>query len=155
MSGGSILVVLNIYRLLLGGVGVFPSLIGSVLLFIVLLLTYKFFNRTSNRIKITLAIIYSLTYGFSWIPFFLSKVTNKTDYIPHIIVYELCSMLGTILILYLLHILQTQVRLQNELINAEKFHLIGEMAASISHEIRNPLTSTKGFFTTVTIRYMH
>ena len=50
------------------------------------------------------------------------------------------------LILYLLHILQTQVRLQNELINAEKFHLIGEMAASISHEIRNPLTSTKGFY---------
>ncbi len=35
---------------------------------------------------------------------------------------------------------------QNELINAEKFHLIGEMAASISHEIRNPLTSTKGFY---------
>ena len=34
---------------------------------------------------------------------------------------------------------------QNELMNAEKFHLIGEMAASISHEIRNPLTSTKGF----------
>ena len=119
IAGGSILVVLNIYRLLLGGVGVFPSLIGSVLLFIVLLLTYKFFNRTSNRIKITLAIIYSLTYGFSWIPFFLSKVTNKTDYIPHIIVYELCSMLGTILILYLLHILQTQVRLQNELINLQ------------------------------------
>lgn len=145
IAGGSILVVLNIYRFLLGGIGVFPSLIGSILLFIVLLFTYKFFNRTSNRIKITLAIIYSLIYGFSWIPFFLSKVTNKADYIPHIIVYELCTILGTILILYLLHILQTQVRLQNELMNAEKFHLIGEMAASISHEIRNPLTSTKGF----------
>ena len=39
-----------------------------------------------------------------------------------------------------------QVRLQNELMNAEKFHLIGEMAASISHEIRNPLTSTKDFY---------
>ena len=81
---GSILIVLNIYRFLLGGIGVFPSLIGSILLFIVLLFTYKFFNRTSNRIKITLAIIYSLIYGFSWIPFFLSKVTNKADYIPHI-----------------------------------------------------------------------
>ena len=90
------------------------------------------FSIELNRIKIILAIIYSLTYGLSWIPFFLSKVTNKTDYIPHIIVYELCTILGTILILYLLHILQTQVRLQNELMNAEKFHLIGEMAASIS-----------------------
>ncbi len=145
IAGASILAVLNIYRVLLGGIGVFPSLIASVLLFIVLLLTYKLFNRSSNRVKIALAIFYSLIFGFSWIPFFLSAVTNKADYISYIIVYELCTILGTILILYLLHILQTQVRLQNELMNAEKFHLIGEMAASISHEIRNPLTSTKGF----------
>ncbi len=145
IAGGSILAVLNIYHFLLGGVGVFPSFIASILLFIILLLTYKVFNRSSNHIKIVLAIFYSLTYGLGWIPFFLASVTNDADYIPHIIVYELCTIIGTILILYLLHILQTQVRLQNELMNAEKFHLIGEMAASISHEIRNPLTSTKGF----------
>lgn len=51
IAGASILAVLNIYRFLLGGIGVFPSLIASVLLFIVLLLTYKLFNRSSNRIK--------------------------------------------------------------------------------------------------------
>ena len=95
-------------------------------------LTYKLFNRSSNRIKIALAIFYSLIFGFGWIPFFLAEVTNKADYIPHIIVYEICTMIGTILILYLLHILQTQVRLQNELMNAEKFHLIGEMAFYLS-----------------------
>ncbi|TCW56147.1 ATP-binding protein [Bacillus thuringiensis] len=145
IAGASILTVLNIYRFLLGGIGVFPSLIASVLLFIVLLLTYKLFNRSSNRIKIALAIFYSLIFGLGWVPSFLSEVTNSADYIPHIIVYEICTIIGTILILYLLHILQMQVRLQNELMNAEKFHLIGEMAASISHEIRNPLTSTKGF----------
>lgn len=44
IAGASILAVLNIYRFLLGGIGVFPSLIASVLLFIVLLLTYKLFN---------------------------------------------------------------------------------------------------------------
>ncbi|MBP3971565.1 sporulation kinase [Bacillus sp. WL1] len=145
IAGASILAVLNIYRFLLGGIGVFPSLIASVLLFIVLLLTYKLFNRSSNRIKIALAILYSLIFGLGWIPSFLSEVTNSADYIPHIIVYEICTIIGTILILYLLHILQMQVHLQKELMNAEKFHLIGEMAASISHEIRNPLTSTKGF----------
>lgn len=145
ITGGSILIVLNIYRILLGGVGVFPSIFASVLLFTILLLTYKLFNRGSSHIKVLLAIFYSIAYGIGWIPFFLAEVTNKAEYIPHVIVYELCTMIGTILILYLLHILQMQIRLQNELMNAEKFHLIGEMAASISHEIRNPLTSTKGF----------
>ncbi|KFM98709.1 5TMR of 5TMR-LYT family protein [Bacillus clarus] len=145
IAGGSILAVLNIYRFLLGGIGVFPSIIASTFLFIVLLSTYKLFNRGSNHIKVILAIFYSLTYGFGWVPFFLAEVPNNSYYIPHIIVYELCTIFGTILILYLLNILQLQIRLKEELMNAEKFHLIGEMAASISHEIRNPLTSTKGF----------
>jgi two-component system sporulation sensor kinase B len=35
--------------------------------------------------------------------------------------------------------------MREELINAEKFQLIGQLAASISHEIRNPLTTTRGF----------
>ncbi|EJS74492.1 hypothetical protein ICY_03395 [Bacillus cereus BAG2X1-3] len=86
IAGGSILAVLNIYHFLLGGVGVFPSFIASILLFIILLLTYKVFNRSSNHIKIVLAIFYSLTYGLGWIPFFLDSVTNDADYIPHIIV---------------------------------------------------------------------
>ncbi|MBC6975732.1 sporulation kinase [Bacillus sp. Xin] len=145
IAGGSILVILNVYRFLLGGIGVIPSAIGSILLYIVLLSTYKFFNKGSNHIKLILAILYSLTYGLVWVPAFLIKVSNAEDYLPHIIAYQLCTIIGTILILYLLNILRLQVRLQEELINAEKFHLIGEMAASISHEIRNPLTSTKGF----------
>ncbi|MEH7459561.1 sporulation kinase [Bacillus pseudomycoides] len=145
VAGGAILIVLNIYRFLIGGIGVFPSAVGSILLYVVLLSTYKFFNKGSNHIKIILAILYSLTYGFVWVPAFLLKVPNSEYYLPYIVAYELCAIIGTILILYLLNILQLQIRLQEELINAEKFHLIGEMAASISHEIRNPLTSTKGF----------
>ncbi|PEY35713.1 sporulation kinase [Bacillus cereus] len=145
IAGGAVLVVLNVYRFLLGGIGIIPSAIGSILLYIVLLSTYKFFNKGSNHIKLMLAILYSLTYGFVWVSVFLIKVSNSEDYLPHIIAYQLCATMGTILILYLLNILRLQARLQEELINAEKFHLIGEMAASISHEIRNPLTSTKGF----------
>lgn len=145
IAGGSILVVLNVHRFLLGGMGVIPSTIGSILLYIVLLSTYKFYNKGSNRIKIILAILYSLTYGIVWVSFFLFKVPNSESFLPYIIAYQLCAIIGTVLILYLLNILQLQIRLQEELINAEKFHLIGEMAASISHEIRNPLTSTKGF----------
>lgn len=145
VAGGAILIVLNVYRFVIGGIGFFPSAIGSILLYVVLIFTYKRFTKGSNRIKLLFTILYSLTYGLVWVPLFLIKVPSTMYHLPHIIAYELCAMIGTILILYLLNILQLQARLQEELINAEKFHLIGEMAASISHEIRNPLTSTKGF----------
>jgi signal transduction histidine kinase len=34
---------------------------------------------------------------------------------------------------------------ENEMKKMESFHLLGEMAASIGHEIRNPMTTVKGF----------
>lgn len=38
-----------------------------------------------------------------------------------------------------------QARLEREVIKLDRFHLIGEMAAALAHEIRNPMTSIRGF----------
>lgn len=38
-----------------------------------------------------------------------------------------------------------QKQLEEKIINAEKFSVIGELAAGIAHEVRNPLTAVKGF----------
>lgn len=38
-----------------------------------------------------------------------------------------------------------QKALQNELIRLDRLNLVGEMAASIGHEIRNPMTAVRGF----------
>lgn len=38
-----------------------------------------------------------------------------------------------------------QIKLEREVTRLERFHLIGEMAAGIAHEIRNPMTSIRGF----------
>lgn len=38
-----------------------------------------------------------------------------------------------------------QKQLEEKVIKAEKFSVIGELAAGIAHEVRNPLTSIKGF----------
>ncbi|MGF9965043.1 ATP-binding protein [Bacillus rhizoplanae] len=145
VAGGVIFSIMNLYRFLIGGGGVIPSFIASIVLYILLLTTYKTYIKGKIRPKMYLAFFYSLIYGIVWIPYFLSIVPNPTNYILYIITYELCTIIGTILILYLMDVLQSQVRLAKELVNIEKFQLIGEMAASISHEIRNPLTSTRGF----------
>ncbi|XEC96410.1 ATP-binding protein [Paenibacillus tarimensis] len=46
---------------------------------------------------------------------------------------------------YVYYNVKNQERLLEELINAEKYQMIGQLAASISHEVRNPLTTTHGF----------
>lgn len=38
-----------------------------------------------------------------------------------------------------------RVRLENEMIRLDRLNLIGEMAAGIAHEIRNPMTTVRGF----------
>ncbi|WP_282433834.1 histidine kinase dimerization/phospho-acceptor domain-containing protein, partial [Desulfosporosinus sp. I2] len=43
-----------------------------------------------------------------------------------------------------LEIIERQ-RTEIEMVRLEKLNLIGEMAASISHEVRNPMTTVKGF----------
>lgn len=38
-----------------------------------------------------------------------------------------------------------KLRVEHELARMERFHLIGQMAAGIGHEIRNPMTAVRGF----------
>ncbi|WP_379970292.1 ATP-binding protein [Ectobacillus sp. sgz5001026] len=144
VAGGIVWVAMNIYRLFWGGIGGYNTLLASTILFIVLIFTRRIYIQSTFSKKIVLSIFISAVFSGGWIPFFIAEVGPK-EYMDYIIVYQLCSTFGTILILYLIEILRSQVKLQDELMNAEKFQLIGEMAASISHEIRNPLTSTRGF----------
>ncbi|WP_416827814.1 ATP-binding protein [Ectobacillus polymachus] len=146
--GAIVWVAMNIYRLFLGGTGAYASLLSSTILYLVLVYKRKNYLQASQASfykKMVLAICISMVFSIGWIPFFIAIIPSPREYTSFIIIYQLCETFGTILTLYLIDILHSQVKLQEELINVEKFHLIGEMAASISHEIRNPLTSTRGF----------
>ena len=50
-----------------------------------------------------------------------------------------------ILTLYLIENRFEQVRVKKELMKAEKFNVVSELAASVAHEIRNPMTTVRGF----------
>ncbi|WP_232243018.1 ATP-binding protein [Paenibacillus sp. GSMTC-2017] len=55
------------------------------------------------------------------------------------------TLLTSVLIPFLYLFAKNQVRLRRELILSEKNQSVGQLAASISHEIRNPLTTARGF----------
>nr|WP_279664061.1 ATP-binding protein [Ectobacillus ponti] len=144
-AGGAVWALMNLYRFLVGGDGALPALFASSVSYLALLFMYKPFIQGQFRRKLLLCAIASALFPIGWAPFFLWNVPDPQDYFWHVSFYQFCSTAGTLLILYLIEILRSQVRLQEEFVNMEKFHLIGEMAASISHEVRNPLTSTRGF----------
>jgi two-component system, sporulation sensor kinase B len=50
-----------------------------------------------------------------------------------------------IAIVYLIENMNEQMEMKQELIRTEKMNVVSQLAASVAHEIRNPMTSVRGF----------
>jgi two-component system sporulation sensor kinase B len=85
-----------------------------------------------------------------YITFFPNPLLHVTESPATILVSVLGTFISTFFICYIYDHVKRQEKMKEELINAEKFQLIGQLAASISHEIRNPLTTTRGFLQLLT-----
>jgi two-component system, sporulation sensor kinase B len=63
--------------------------------------------------------------------------------------FELSSsliVLATLIaIVYLIENMNEQIEMKQELIRTEKMNVVSQLAASVAHEIRNPMTSVRGF----------
>ncbi|MBP2637064.1 MAG: signal transduction histidine kinase, nitrogen specific, NtrB [Firmicutes bacterium] len=70
---------------------------------------------------------------------------DETKYYHNVIIPE--SEKGGIdhTVLVITHDLTLQKQMQKELLRLDRLNIIGEMAASIGHELRNPLTTVRGY----------
>ncbi|MEK3883056.1 ATP-binding protein [Paenibacillus sp. PL2-23] len=63
--------------------------------------------------------------------------------------YVITAVIGTyfigVIVNYVYFQIQMQERLKEDLIRSEKNHIVSQLTAAISHEIRNPLTTVRGF----------
>jgi two-component system, sporulation sensor kinase B len=123
---------------------VFMSLAVNYTIYSLLLIPLSKWYRKSNwKNKI---LIVSLFYFF--VPatralFLLIK--KETGQLPLMLSSTMVIWITLVLIIYLIEIRMEQARIKKELIKAEKFNVVSQLAASVAHEIRNPMTTVRGF----------
>lgn len=143
---GIVVVFLSlVYRYMIGGPGFFVSLVSFILILLLVSFARNKFEKSAMRARILIALFFSILFNV----LVLINFTVHFGLMP-ISRYEwtgivLIQLLGTAFITYIIETLRKTETLQNEAAESEKLKVVSSLAASIAHEIRNPLTVTKGF----------
>ena len=137
-------VIVTRYFILDLNAGFYITIVSFTLLAIVLSLISKHYLRMSLIQKLCVG---SLLVALS------TLITISTTYLlfgVHMTTiiwtqYFIITFIGTLIVTLLIEVTRINSDLLEKLIKAEKVEVVSHLAASISHEVRNPLTTCKGF----------
>lgn len=104
----------------------------------------KYYLRMTIKQKVMISI--SLTsFGLICTIFisslFFANQMNNIFWIQYYVIHILGMLISTLL----LEVILTNFQVLQNLVKAEKLQMVSHLAASISHEVRNPLTASRGF----------
>jgi two-component system sporulation sensor kinase B len=149
-AGIFITVVFLGFRYYLGGGGTLvPVIVCSIVLPITFLLIPKY-KSYSSRHKVIIATILTLFTSLliasvTYLKLMWSNIPVNRDFLIFFAGFSIIQT-GTMLItVSLIESMRERLMLHYRLRQAEKLNVLSEMAASIAHEIRNPMTVIRGF----------
>lgn len=140
--------ILITYRLGLGGPGFYAHLTGSTLLFIGLWFMIPFFEKAVNlakKLRYVMEVAFlSALYTAAELSLFYSETMSVKDFLCFVL-FIYMEVVGILLFVKFIEKARNDLALATEIRKFEKLKSVSEVAASISHEVRNPLTATRGF----------
>lgn len=89
----------------------------------------------------TLSVSVSIQFSYLMLTNFAKVELSTLMWLEYFLINITATLMGTLLI----EIIRTNSDLLEKLMKAEKLKVVSHLAASISHEVRNPLTACKGF----------
>ena len=149
-AGSMVLSIIIFIRILLGGYTVPFGLMNTIFISLIpFLIRKKFWSYSPNK-RVILSFLIGfwsvLTCYFSLNAFrFLTGKGLELKYLPDLFLVALLETAAIALAAKLNEGVIERDKMRNEIIRSEKLNIMGELAASIAHEIRNPLTVVKGF----------
>jgi two-component system sporulation sensor kinase B len=148
-TGVLLLLEFLIYRFYLGGDGMTASMITMAIVFPLAVLLSKIYRHTHRKTLVT------LTAGciMSLIPLATVYLRHPDDVTAHlwfhILAIPVLNALGIWLLIGLFQRAVSNKELFIRYAQSEKIETISHVAASLVHEVRNPLTAVKGFLTLI------
>ncbi|WP_461200875.1 ATP-binding protein [Anoxybacillus sp. TBDG-1] len=140
-------VITVIYRIIVGSAeGIVVTIVITTIQVSACFFFYRKFQTSwSSKQRMTFIILLSI--GTAILTTILSSIWIDNEYeILHIIsTYFPAQPLAAFLGAYITETIRKHSELRRRIIRAEKMEVVGHLAASISHEVRNPLTVSRGF----------
>ncbi|WP_161568313.1 sensor histidine kinase [Anaerobacillus alkaliphilus] len=133
-----------LYRYYLGGDGFYFSLLTISLSYLLGFTIRQFFHSLSLRRKIAvtfLATFFVPLMSFFFIATFVKEITNILAMYSYLFIVPITASI----MVFIIEKLNDQQLLKLELEKNDQLHLVSEFAASIAHEVRNPMTVSRGF----------
>ncbi len=132
------------YRFMIGGTGVIPNLIVCLILVTLSILLIKTFKNSTKKKRISMVTSLSLLAGFLQFLIFY-KVYHLPISVMELLGYSVLLVFSAFIVIYTLEIIREENMINEKLFEAEKMKIVSQLASSISHEVRNPLTVVRGF----------
>ncbi|KIL51027.1 ATP-binding protein [Jeotgalibacillus campisalis] len=138
--------ILNVYRFILGGEGMIQSFLFSTVVLLVVPYWCKKFIQLSPRNRI----IWGGIASFLVVGFYLVTLTaffpvlNEEYWMIAVNIVPI-HVIGVVVVLILIEKIIANNQEREQYLQSERLNVINELSASVSHEIRNPLTVTSGF----------
>ncbi|MBC6973359.1 HAMP domain-containing histidine kinase [Bacillus sp. Xin] len=141
--GIALLTIMLLIRFVFYGVNFLTVIVYIVMLIFTALASSKF-NQLNRRKKLIMSIFLSISLALltTFIAVILSDFPITHPYITYFIILPPIIML---FVVYMNEVLRDAFMMRSKLVKMEKMEIVSQLAASISHEVRNPLTVVKGF----------
>ncbi|WP_027408320.1 ATP-binding protein [Anoxybacteroides tepidamans] len=141
LAGGICTAVVVVGRILIGGSFVWIGVLVSVVSFVIALLFRPFYRKAENRWGYALIIV------LLYFVFYFTVIIHTVFFLKweFYSIYFVMFLLTYIIIVFLIERLVVYNRQFDEMVYMDKLAMVSEMAASFAHEIRNPITTVRGF----------
>lgn len=138
--------VLILYRFYIGGSGFYNALLVHTVLIAVLVYVAPFFKKQAPRKKIFVSLAlaisgWAIAYLYSYFQYPFDTAVDRFIWLKFLIIQAITMAFLTLSIEFA----HKNNQIRDELERTKKLQLVSELAASVSHEVRNPLTAARGF----------